>query len=80
VPYVPIPAGSNVPIIAVTSPEGTTAFLDTRDRRDERFGQGRTQSENDVDELRERTLAREALDADDDDTPEMEELWEETVY
>lgn len=79
VPYVPIPMGANVPVIAVTSPEGATAFLDTRDRREDRVGRWRTQSENDVDELRERTLAREALDAEDDE-PEMEEVWEELVY
>lgn len=79
VPYVPIPMGVNVPVIAVTNPEGATAFLDTRDRREDRVGRWRTQSENDVDKLRERTLVREALDEEDDE-PEMEELWEETVY
>lgn len=79
VPYVPIPMGANVPVVSVTSPEGATAFLDTRDRREDRVGRWRTQSENDVDELRERTLAREALDEEDDE-PEMEGLWEETVH
>ncbi|KAK0751779.1 hypothetical protein B0T18DRAFT_426371 [Schizothecium vesticola] len=36
-------------------------------------------AEEDVGELRKRTLAREALDADDNEH-EMKEMWEETVY
>ncbi|KAK1833726.1 hypothetical protein QBC39DRAFT_400221, partial [Podospora conica] len=81
VPYTPIPTGANVPIIAITAPEGATEFLDTRDRRDDGWDQGRWQSEGDVEELRKRMLEREALDAKDSDkTSDMEELWEERLY